>query len=150
MNLLDNIVASLAPTLRTLAGQFGARVAVYRVVETRSAAGEVTRTYPAVDPTLSDIAVFLHAKREGEAGVLPSPTAFARPQGIARSEIGSAMFPPLESTGALPVLNALDGLKVLSGPFTGYTYLCETDSGPDTAGTFTVVPLLGAPAGKIV
>ncbi len=145
MNLLSTIVAALAPTVATLTQQFGITVTVYRPTDVDAPSGERTRSYTAPDATLTAVPAFFTPAR-GDA--TDAGESAVRPYGITPVLSGSLRFPPL-ANGVLPALNALDGLKVLDGPYAGYTFLADSESAPDAAGVFTIVRVMSAPAGVI-
>lgn len=145
MSLMDDLAAALAPTVRGLTDQWGARVTVYRPTRTTNASGDPLRTYSAADPQLTNVPAFLAPGRsDGEHG---APVT-VRPYGAVSDGRARLRLPALAS-GVLPVLDAFDGVKVLTGPYAGYTFLCDTDSAPDPAGLFTLVAVTSAPAGVI-
>lgn len=143
MGLLDTLMSGLAPTIAGLTEQFGVTLTVYRCTTTLNAKGEPVRTY-AADPALSAVAGFF-APGTSEVST-PNNTAMRPFGGV--SELRARISLP-RINGALPVLDQFDGVKVLSGPYAGYTFLCDADSAPDAVGAFTVTVLASAPAGVI-
>lgn len=147
MTLLSDLATILQPVALDLAQEFGSgRVTVYRAVSTESSTGRPVYTYPTPDATLSNVACFLVANTSDAAAQVGAPQA-VRPTGSTDDQAMRLYIPP--HNGVLPVLNAYDGIKVLSGPYAGYTYVCVTDSAPDTAGIMTGVTVLSAPPGAI-
>lgn len=138
MSLLDTLTAALAPTVLGLTADFGCTVTVYRPVTTPDASGAPIRTYPTADPALTAVPAFF----------LPDQgSARERPFGVVPTTRGTVRFPG--QNGTLPALSPFDGVKVLSGPFAGWTWLCDGESAPDAAGVFSVVTVTSAPAGVL-
>lgn len=139
MSLLTDLGASLASTVRGLTSDFGVRVTVYRPTRTTQASGQVTRSYSAPDATLTNVpGFFAIVESDGmprAQGVIP----------VVRGTLALAVLP----SGAIPVLDPFDGVKILDGPFAGYTFLCDAESVPDGAGLYANVALTSAPAGVL-
>lgn len=143
MGLLDQLMAGLAPTIAGLTEQFGCTATIYRCTRTTNADGEPVRTY-AADPTLTGVSGFF-APGTSEVST-PNNTALRPFGGV--SELRARLSLP-RLNGALPVLDQFDGVRILRGPYAGYTFLCDADSAPDAVGAFTITVLESAPAGVI-
>lgn len=146
MSLLSDLAASLAPTVATLAGGFGATVRVYRPTVTTNAEGRDVRTYVLNDTTIGDHACFLLGASYAEQVAAAS---VARPNGVVQAAAASINMPRLPGTGVLPVINAFDGIKIMDGAYAGWTFLADADGVPDLVGLFTQVKLVSAPAGVL-
>lgn len=143
MGLLDTLMSGLAPTIAGLTEQFGVTLTVYRSTAALNAKGEPIRTY-AADAALTAVSGFF---APGTSEVSTPNATNLRPFGGV-SELRARISLP-RINGVLPVLDQFDGVKVLSGPYAGYTFLCDADSAPDAVGAFTVTVLASAPAGVI-
>lgn len=147
MSIIADLTAILQPLAADLASEFGtARVTVYRVVKTESATGGIVHTYPNADPLLTNLAAFLLPNNSEAQTTVGAPQA-VRPTGTTDDQSMRLLLPI--HNGALPVLNAFDGIKVLSGAYAGYTFVCVTDSAPDAVGIMAGATVLSAPAGAI-
>jgi hypothetical protein len=139
MGLFDTLRGALTPTLRTLTADVGVQVAIYRATASESAGAETTRTY-AVDATWANVGAFFNAPLP--EGVILNPFG-------ARTSTSALLKFVRTAGGALPLVNAFDGFKILSGPYTGYTFLAAGEGVPDAVGMVESVSLVSAPAGVI-
>lgn len=133
MSLLDDLGASLAPTVSELVAQFGVMCSVYRATQVRAADGTTSRTYVA-DASLTGVAALFRpvsvAVRErtfGQRSVATASLTFAR----------AGTVPP--------TLDAFDAVKILTGPYANVVFVCEQPSLADGAALTCVVPVVLAP-----
>lgn len=146
MSLLDDITAAIGPVVSDLAPDLGCRLTVYRVVNTEASNGQIVRTYPTPAAQLTNVAAFLVPNTSDTSNVVGAPQA-VRPTGTTDDQ-GMRLYIPAHN-GALPVLNAFDGVKITTGAYAGYTFICTTDSAPDVVGLMAGVSVIAAPAGAI-
>jgi hypothetical protein len=145
MSILEDIAAALGPVVRDLAGQFGCRFAIYRPVVSTAADGSPVRTYPAPDPAWSDASGFFEPGSESSR---VGTDALAKPFGVRTTAFGR-LTPVQNASGVLPLLSPFDGVKILSGPYTGYTWLAEAEHVPDPINATGPVRVIAAPVGVI-
>lgn len=148
MGLLDDLSGVLGPLVRSLAVDtgLGCTVAIYRPVTTDAADGTTQRTYPTVDPDWAEAAAFFEP---GSTSNGDATEAIAKPFGVRTTAYGTLTFTQ-SAAGQLPVISPFDGFKILSGPYTGYTWLAEADHVPDGVNATGVVRVIAAPSGVIL
>jgi hypothetical protein len=146
-NLLSQIGRALAPTLSEVALGFGVQVALYRPTSSVSNGGVWRRTYGAPDPAWSEAKAFFTPGTDDQASGAAEATL--KPFGVRTSDRGSITF-IADATGALPDVAFGDGLKILTGPYTGFTWVAEAPSVPDLMGATTRVQVVSAPDGAIL
>lgn len=142
--LADALAAALGPVVSQLAGQLGVTLAIYRPVLATLADGSPTRTYPTADPAWAGAVGFL--AMGSTSG--PGSDALTKPFGVRTTAFATLTLAP-NAAGQLPTLSPFDGVKILSGPYAGYTWLVEADQVPDAIGATAAVRLVSAPAGVI-
>lgn len=145
MSILDDLAAALGPVVRTLAGDFGCTVAIYRPVTVDGADGTPTRTYPTVDPAWAVAAAFFEP---GSTSNGDATEALSKPFGVRTTAYGTLTFVQ-NAAEQLPTISPFDGFKVLSGPYAGYTWLAEADHVPDGINATGTVRVIAAPPGLI-
>lgn len=144
--LLDAIGRALTPVLTDVAGGFGVQVALYRPTATVSTGGASRRTYGAADPLWAAAPAFFKPGTDDNAS--GAAEAIAKPFGVRTVDRGSITF-IATADGVLPSVAFGDGLKILNGPYAGFTWIAEAPSVPDVMGATTTVQVTSAPAGAI-
>lgn len=143
-DLANALAAALGPVVSQLAGLLGVTFAIYRPTSTTLADGSPSRSYTTPDPSWSGASGFL--AMGSTSG--PGSDALTKPFGV-RTTAFATLTPTQNAAGQLPTLSPFDGVKIMSGPYTGYTWLVEADHVPDAIGVTASVRLVSAPAGVI-
>lgn len=130
-NTVQQLVAGLSPLNRTLAAQFGCRVALYA----RSEDSGGVESY-AARSGLTAVDVQL---------LSPEQARKARIFGLT-STCHAVLLIPQQSTGIVTV-PLKDGVKVLTGPFANRAFVAEAIGTPDSIGFNVIVPLVESRSG---
>lgn len=144
MSILSDLSAALGPIIGGLGADLGISVAIYRATLSSDADGTPKRVY-AIDPSWSATNAFFEL---GSASGGNDTEALQRPHGVRTTAHATLTFVQ-NASGVLPTVAPFDGFKILSGAFTGYTWLAEADHAMDPIGATGTVRVIAAPAGVI-
>lgn len=130
MNLIANLATNvLGPTLRDVVfAQFGCKITVLRKTGTRGSGNKMTYTY-APDPDATNINASL---------MDPESATRAKLWGLLDTSTAMLAIPP--QPGGMVAIDALDGIRIESGPSIGRTYVADAKGEPGV-GVVTAVPI---------
>jgi hypothetical protein len=144
VTLRDSLTNALQGALSPLIADLGCRIAIYRPTVVKGSDKGVSRTY-AFDPAWTSLDV-VFAPGTGESGAGASESV-AKPFGVRSS--AKATITILRTASGHPSVAAFDGIKILDGPYAGYTWLAEADGVVDLIGLSQSVAVIAAPSGAI-
>lgn len=138
MSFIDELSVDLANINADLVADFGTRVSVYRVTQTKRADNSPAKSYSA-EPTLVDVAIDV---------LEPMVAAKRNVFGLTSKAEMFLLFPTQD--GVLPTINLGDGVKFTSGPYEGRSFVADDKGAADAQGINLGVSIVEAPAGTVM